>query len=122
MRNFAPFLLFLFVIAAILRIDFFFSIAYLFFAVYLLSRLWTQRTTEPLRVERRFVDHAFPGDKVAVDVTVHNTSWLPAPWLQVHESLPVDLATQPFRARVTTLTPRERYPFHSTLNGRQRGY
>ncbi len=122
MRNFAPFLLFLFIIAAILRVDFFFTIAYLFFAVYLLSRLWTQRTTEHLRVERRFVDHAFPGDKVAVDVTVHNTSWLPAPWLQVHESLPVDLATPPFHHQVTTLNPRERYPFHYTLNCRQRGY
>ena len=122
MRNFAPFLLFLFIIAAILRVDFFFTIAYLFFAVYLLSRLWTQRTTEHLRVERRFVNHAFPGDKVAVDVTVHNTSWLPAPWLQVHESLPVDLATPPFHHQVTTLDPRERYPFHYTLNCRQRGY
>ena len=122
MRNFAPFLLFLFIIAAVLRVDFFFTIAYLFFAVYLLSRLWTQRTTEHLRVERRFVNRAFPGDKVAVDVTVHNTNWLPAPWLQVHESLPVDLATPPFHHHVTTLNPHEQYPFHYTLNCRQRGY
>ncbi len=122
MRNFVPFLLFLFVIAAVLRVDFFFSIAYLFFAVYLLSRLWIQRTAEHLHVERRFVDHAFPGDQVTVDVSVHNSSRLPTPWLEVHESLPVDLVTPPFHHEVATLKPRERHQFHYTLNCRQRGY
>ena len=122
MRNFAPFLLFLFVIAAILRVDFFFTIAYLFFAVYLLSRLWTQRTVDHLRVERRFTDHAFPGDRVTVDIVVQNASWLPTPWLEVHESLPVDLIAPPFHREVATLTPHERYQFHYTLSCRQRGY
>ena len=91
MRHFAPFLLILFVVAAALRVDFFFTIAYLFFAVYLLSRLWTQRTVDHLHVERRFTDRAFPGDQVTVNIVVQNTTWLPTPWLEVHESLPVDL-------------------------------
>jgi uncharacterized protein (DUF58 family) len=115
-------LLFLFIIAAVLRVDFFFTIAYLFFAVYLLSRLWTQRTVDHLRVERRFTDHAFPGDRVTVDVVVQNASWLPTPWLEVHESLPVELIAPPFHREVATLTPRERVQFHYTLSCRQRGY
>ncbi len=72
MRNFVPFLLILFIIAALLRVDFFFTIAYLFFAVYLLSRLWTRRTVKHLRVQRRFVNRAFLGDRVTVDLTVQN--------------------------------------------------
>jgi uncharacterized protein (DUF58 family) len=122
MRNFVPFLLILFVIAALLRVDFFFTIAYLFFAVYLLSRLWTRRTVDRLRVQRCFTDRAFPGDRVTVDLTVHNAGWLPVPWLEVHESLRVELAVPPFYREVVSLGPRERRHFHYTLYCRRRGY
>lgn len=122
MRNFTPFLLTLFIIAAILRVDFFFTIAYLFFAVYLLSRLWIQRTANHVHVERHFTDHAFPGDQVTVNVVVQNPTWLPTPWLEVHESLPVELIAPPFYREVATLNPRERHQFHYTLHCRQRGY
>jgi uncharacterized protein (DUF58 family) len=122
MRNFVPFLLILFAIAALLRVDFFFTIVYLFFAVYLLSRLWTPRTVKHLRVQRRFTDRAFLGDRVTVDLTVHNAGWLPIPWLEVHESLPVQLIAPPFHRQVVSLSPRERRHFHYTLHCRRRGY
>ena len=122
MRNFVPFLLALFVIAAFLRVDFFFTIAYLFFAVYLLSRVWTRRTVRHLRVHRRFVDRAFCGDKVTVDTVVHNASWLPIPWLQVNESLSVELTAPPFYREVISLGPHERRHFHYTLDCQRRGY
>ena len=54
MRSYLPFLLALFVIAAILRADFAFVVAYVFFAVYLLSRLWLRRVAKNVRVRRRF--------------------------------------------------------------------
>ena len=79
MKNFVPFLLIMFIIAALLRVDFFFTIVYLFFAVYLLSRLWARRTEEWMSVRRHFVGRAFFGDQVPVDVLVHNTGWLPVP-------------------------------------------
>jgi uncharacterized protein (DUF58 family) len=122
MRNFVPFLLVLFVIAALLRVDFFFTIVYLFFAVYLLSRLWARRTEERLSVRRHFVGRAFFGDQVPVDVLVHNTGWLPVPWLEVNESLPVQLTSPPFFRRVVSLGTHERRHFHYVLNCRQRGY
>lgn len=122
MQRFVPFLLVLFVIAAILRVDFFFTIVYLFFAVYLLSRLWSRRTLERLQVQRRFVSRAFLGDRVRVEVTMHNTGWLPIPWLEVHETLPVQLIAPPFHRRVISLGPHERRHLHYTLNCRQRGY
>jgi uncharacterized protein (DUF58 family) len=122
MRNFVPFLLILFLIAAILRVDFFFTIVYLFSAVYVLSRLWTQRTVNRLCVRRRFTDHAFSGDQVAVDVTVQNGGWLPIPWLEVHESLPVGLTAPPFHRQVLSLGPREQHHLRYTLHCHRRGY
>jgi uncharacterized protein (DUF58 family) len=122
MRSFVPFLLILFVIAAFLRVDFFFTIVYLFFAVYLLSRLWTRRTVHHLRVQRRFTDRAFCGEQVTVDTVVHNAGWLPIPWLEVHESLPIELTVPPFYCEVVSLGPHERRRFHYTLYCRRRGY
>lgn len=122
MRQIVPFLLVLFAIAAFLRVDFFFTIVYLFFAVYLLSRLWTRRMVEGLHVQRRFVDRAFFGDQVRVEVTVRNTGWLPVPWLEMNETLPVQLAAPPFYRQVVSLGPHQRHKARYTLSCRRRGY
>jgi uncharacterized protein (DUF58 family) len=122
MRNFVPFLLIVFLISALLRMDFFFTIAYLFFAIYLLARLWTRRTVDHLHVQRRFTDHAFTGDQVVVDVSLQNTGWLPIPWLEVHESLPIELTAPAFYREVVTMNPHEIHQLRYTLNCRRRGY
>jgi uncharacterized protein (DUF58 family) len=122
MRSFVPFLLILFLIAAILRIDFFFTIAYLFFCVYLLSRLWTRHTVNRLRIQRQFADRAFPGEQVTVTLTVQNDTRLPIPWLEVNESLPVEVSVPPSFRRVVSLDPQERRPLRYTLHCRRRGY
>jgi uncharacterized protein (DUF58 family) len=122
MRNFVPFLLILFIIAAFLRVDFFFTIVYLFFAVYLLSRLWTSRTIKYLRVQRRFVNRAFAGEQVPVEVMLCNVAFLPIPWLEVDESLSAELTTPPFYREVVSLGPRERRNLCYTLYCRRRGY
>lgn len=122
MPYFAPFLLILFLIAAVLRVDFFFTIVYLLFAVYLLSRLWMRRVTDQLDAYRRFTAHAFHGDQVTVDLVVRNTGWLPVPWLELHESLPVELTAPPFHREAVSLGAGERRSFRYTLNCRKRGY
>ncbi|MGC9399244.1 MAG: DUF58 domain-containing protein [Anaerolineae bacterium] len=122
MPNLLPFLIALFLIAAWFRIDFFFNILYLLFTVYLLSRLWVQRVTANVQVERRFVERAFPGDEVHVELRVSNTGWLPAPWLEVRESLPVQLASPPFHHVVLSLGPHETRRLRYRLRCRRRGY
>jgi uncharacterized protein (DUF58 family) len=122
MRDFLLFLLILFLIAALLRVDFFFTIVYLFFAVYVLSRVWTRRVVGHVRVQRRFTDHAFLGDQVTVEVTLHNAGWLPVPWLHVSEALSVDLIAPPFHREVVSLGPRGRQYLRYTLYCRRRGY
>jgi uncharacterized protein (DUF58 family) len=122
MRRFVPYLLALFIVAALLRVDFFFTIVYLLLIVYVLSRLWVRYATRHLEIRRRFVDHAFCGDMVTVDLMVRNTSRLPAPWLELRESLPPELRSPPFHHEVISLGSHERYRARYTLGCQKRGY
>ncbi len=121
MRRFFPFLLFLFLIAIFLRIDFFFTIAYLFVLLFLLARLWIGRGLRQLEFQRRYTPRAFSGDEVEVEVMLRNHGRLPLPWLHVHESLPVELVAPPFHTEVFSLGAGERRFFRYTLHARQRG-
>ena len=122
MRRFVPFMLLLLLIAAVMRVSFFFTVVYLFAGVYLLTRLWAPRILKPLKIERRFVDRAFPGQAVPVKVKLHNAGWLPIPWLQVHESLPTALRPPTLQDQVLGLGPHAGQQFCYTLQCRQRGY
>lgn len=122
MRHFLPFLLVLFVIAAVLRVNIVFTILYLFLALAVMTRLWLRRRVERVIVRRDFVNRAHFGDRVTVELTVENTGWLPVPWLELHESLPIELFSPPFKGRVVSLGPRERWQMSYTLGCRRRGY
>ena len=116
------FLIVLFIIAVALRIDFFFTIFYLFALVYALSHIWMQSTARRLSVRRRFDAHAFIGDQVTVELDVQNDGWLPLPWLEAHESLPVQLATPPFHRQVFSLGAHAKRRLAYRLHCEQRGY
>ena len=87
MGNFIIFILALFALAALLRIDFFFSILYLFVGVYFFSHLWSRRMLKNLRISRTLPKRAFLGDRITATVTLENLSRLPIPWLLLNESL-----------------------------------
>ncbi|MGD1994755.1 MAG: DUF58 domain-containing protein, partial [Anaerolineae bacterium] len=59
-------------------------------------------------------------DRVTVHLTVYNAGWLPIPWLEVHESRSVELASSPFQ-RVVSLSGREQRVFAHTIVCRRRG-
>lgn len=122
MQRFGPFLVILLLIAVVLRLNMFFAVLYLFLALGLMSHFWMRRREEQVYAKRHFVDRAFFGDRVRVDLRVHNSSWLPIPWLQLHESLPIDLFSGPMKGRVISLRPRERWQMSYTLSCRRRGY
>jgi uncharacterized protein (DUF58 family) len=121
MLRLIPFLLGLFLIAALLRVDFFFTLAYLFFAVYVLSRLWSGRALPQLTIKREFVRRAFHGDEVPVTVTLRNDGRLPVTWVQARESLPVELGVPARQNRVFSLNPREAHSLSYNLQCRKRG-
>jgi uncharacterized protein (DUF58 family) len=116
------FLAILFVVAALLRLDFLFIVFYLFALVYLLSHFWVRATSRTLELERRLTDHAFSGDLVRVRLQLVNRGRLPVPWLDLHESLPVQLATPPFFRNVFGLAARSHRVLEYELHCAQRGY
>ncbi len=122
MKTFLLVLLVLFGVAAFLQVEFYFTVVYLLFVLVLLSKLWAQRTTEALQVERRFVGRAFQGDHVEVALTLRNPSGLPLPWVEINELLPVQLLNPPFYRRVFSLGRHETRHFDYTLLCRRRGY
>ena len=109
-------------VAVVLGLDFFFVVFYLFALVYALSHLWVRGVGQSLTVERRLTDHAFSGDRVRVRLLLKNSGWLPAPWLDLHESLPVQLATPPFFRHASALAGRGRQVLEYELHCHERGY
>ena len=120
--NLIPILVGLFLLAALLRIDTYFSLVYLLAVAYLLGRAWSRQSVRQLRTERRLVSRAFPGEKIAVELRVRNDGWLPVPWVEMHDSLPVDMITPPYFRRVLSLLPHQERRFSYDLAAGKRGY
>ncbi len=122
MGNFIIFILVLFVLAALLRIDFFFTILYLFVGVYILSRFWLRHSLTQLHVTRQLEQRAFLGDRIPVTVTLKNLGHLPIPWLVITETYPVALASPPILRQVITLGGKASHTIKYTLIASKRGY
>jgi uncharacterized protein (DUF58 family) len=122
MSSFFLFILVLFALAALLRIDFFFTILYLFVGVYVVSHLWSRRTFSQLRLTRRLQERAFLGDTVEVTLKLEAGSHLPIPWLLLTESFPVVLSAPPFFRTVISLAGKSSHTLRYQLHARQRGY
>ena len=80
------------------------------------------RIERGLRVNRRFNSRAFFGDKVNVEINVINDSRLPAPWIELRESLPIELAAPSSFQQVVSLGGRGRRQLNYTLHCHHRGY
>jgi uncharacterized protein (DUF58 family) len=91
MQRFLPFLLLLFVLALVLRVDLLFTAVWFLLGLYIVMRVWTQRAVRQLHISRHFVERAFSGDEVAVRLLVRNAGRLPVPWLEINESVPMAL-------------------------------
>jgi uncharacterized protein (DUF58 family) len=116
------FLVVLAIIAAVLRADFVLTVIYVLLGAYLAGRAWSQRALGAVTVRRMFQERLFYGEKSTVRLEIHNPGLLPVAWLQMHESLPVELTVPAFFQQVITLGPKEKVQFTYTLEGRKRGY
>ena len=84
-------LLALTVIAALLRQDWIYFLVYVIGGVWALSHWWVRRSLRKLDVKRALVQRAFAGESIDVTLSFANHSWLPIPWLQVREQVPLEL-------------------------------
>jgi uncharacterized protein (DUF58 family) len=110
------------VLAIFLREDTLLLLVYFFVGVYAVSRWWSRRALKAVEYSRRFQHRAFLYEKVPVQLEVINRRWLPVPWLQLNEALPLELIVPNTFRSVTTLGPYDRQQFTYTLNADRRGY
>ncbi|MDQ2692364.1 MAG: DUF58 domain-containing protein [Chloroflexota bacterium] len=120
--TFLPLLVLLLLIAAFLRGGFALTLIYLVVGALAASLWWSRRSVTRLETRRRFTRHAFLGEQIQVDLHVENKSWLPVPWLELRETLPVALAGPNSFQSVIHLGPRAAASFGYTVEARKRGY
>jgi uncharacterized protein (DUF58 family) len=109
-------------VAVFLREDFVFTLIYLLLGTFFLTRWWGQRSFHSISIQRKAPGRMFLGEKARCRVEIHNRSWLPVPWLQIHESLPPELSGSRPYGNVISMRPRGEFVFDYWLDARRRGY
>jgi hypothetical protein len=122
MKDLPIFILFLLLLAFLTQVDFIFYIIYVCVGVYLISLWYTPRVLSRLGVRRRFSNHAFLGEQVAVTLELENTGRLPLPWVQFSESVPLMLRTERPLNQVITLPGRQQTGITYHVQAMRRGY
>jgi uncharacterized protein (DUF58 family) len=75
-----------------------------------------------LTVQRRMPDHAFLGERLRVHLRFTNRGWLPLPWLQIQELVPLDLKDATDYSMVLSVGGRTIVDHVYTLHCKRRGY
>jgi uncharacterized protein (DUF58 family) len=120
--RFLPLLIVLLLIAAFLRGDFALTLIYLVVGALVAGMWWSRRAVVQVDAKRQFPTHAFLGEQVRIQLDVQNRGWLPVPWLELREALPVALVGPNSFQAVTNLGPRANTQFEYFVQARKRGY
>lgn len=122
MADFLPFLIFLMILAVFLQAGPALTVFYMIIGTFLLGLWWQKRALSHLKVSRKFIDHAYLGETIRVELTIENTSLLPILWLEIHESLPVNLRAGRDIKEVFSLGLRSKKTISYEINAFKRGY
>jgi uncharacterized protein (DUF58 family) len=115
-------ILILFLFGVLLRLDWVYYLVYVLGGVWVVSHWWIRRAVQNIVIERRMVDHAFLGERIRVQLRFLNHSWLPLPWLQVQELVPLDLRDAADYTIVLSVGGRAVTEHEYTLHCKRRGY
>jgi uncharacterized protein (DUF58 family) len=102
--------------------NFVFTLLYLLLGAFLLGRWWSARALSSITFRRTFSKRIFLGEVITLEIEVTNQGRLPAVWVKLQESVPVEIRTSPTFQRVLTLAPHEHVRLSYQLFGRKRGY
>jgi uncharacterized protein (DUF58 family) len=122
MGRLLPFLVVLVAVALFTRVEFFFYLLYALFGIFVLGRLWAQRSVRAVALQRKHEERLFLGDQVPVQLEIHNSGWLPVLWLRLNDGVPLEISASALHRWVISLAPHERQVLSYTLRGRRRGY
>jgi uncharacterized protein (DUF58 family) len=122
MASFLILLVLLLVIASFMRGDFALTLIYLVVGALAATLWWSRRSMTQVLARREFNNRAFLGEKIKIDLHVQNKGWLPIPWLELRETLPVALAGPNTFQSVIHLGPEAEASFEYSVDARKRGY
>src|SRR5215216_7061817 len=120
--TFLPLLVVLLLIASYMRGDFALTLIYFVVGGLAAGLWWSGHALARVETRRRFHGHAFLGEKIKVELQVKNQGWLPLPWLELRETLPVALVGPNSFQSVIHLGPRADASFEYSVEARKRGY
>jgi uncharacterized protein (DUF58 family) len=120
--KFLPLLFVLLLIAAFLRGDFALTLIYLLIGALVAGLWWCRQALAQVEAKRQFSSHVFLGETVKIDLHIQNKGWLPLPWLELRETLPVALVGPNNFQSVIHLGPRADANFEYSVEARKRGY
>lgn len=87
-----------------------------------MARLWSYRAIKAVSAARSLQNRAFFGEQIRVNLTIRNTGWLPLVWVQIHETLPVQLSYPSSVRKVVSLGSKAKVEISYELVGKKRGY
>ncbi|MDY6873896.1 MAG: DUF58 domain-containing protein [Chloroflexota bacterium] len=122
MLDYLPFLIFLMILAVFLQAGPALTVFYMIVGIFLLGLWWNKRALRHVKIERHYEDHAYLNEIVHVRLTIENESILPILWLEIHESLPVNLRAGQNVKQVFSLGIRASHQIDYDLRAFKRGY
>ncbi len=122
MGNFSALILILLLLAFFLRVDFIFYVIYVSVGIYAWGRWLMPRAIKNLHSARHYASHAFWGEVVPVAIELTNNGRLPIPWIQVQESVAIQLKHDDPLHQVVSLGRGETAEFQYAVIARRRGY
>jgi uncharacterized protein (DUF58 family) len=122
MGNFSALILILLLLAFFLRVDFIFYVIYVSAGVYAWGRWLMPRAVKNLHSARQYARNSFWGEDVPVTIQLTNQGRLPLPWVQVQESVAVQLKHGEPLHQVVSLARGQTAEFHYKVIARRRGY
>jgi uncharacterized protein (DUF58 family) len=120
--DYLPFLIFLMILAVFLQAGPALTVFYMIVGIFLLGLWWNKRALGHVEVERHYEDHAYLNETVHVRLVIKNKSILPILWLEIHESLPVNLRAGQSVKQVFSLGIRASHQIEYDLRAFKRGY
>jgi uncharacterized protein (DUF58 family) len=122
MHNIFWALIILFAVAALLRMDWAYYLVYVVGGVWVFSHLWLRHALARLVITREMPGRAFANERLTVQLKLHNRGWLPLPWVQLQEAVPLDLKDQHDYRLVTSVGARSLAVHEYRLLCKHRGY
>ncbi len=122
MTDYLPLIVFLMILAVILRDESALTVLYMIAGTFLVGLWWNKRAINHIVFIREFEDHAYLGDQIEVKLKVRNQSFLPILWLEVRESLPANLSSGKSVNRVFSLGTYGKKQATYSIQAFKRGY